>query len=70
MPDSGLNINKESFMKLSLKQQNCLLFSNQVTTLREIKKYRFQQKVMSVLLTVGFVAIACLFGLHGFAIGL
>ena len=63
--NNGLNIDKDEFMRMSLKQQNCVLFSNQAATLHEIRKYRFHQKVNTVIASIGLFGILILFKMHG-----
>jgi len=61
---NGLSIDKKTFMKMNVKQQNCILFSNQVITLKEIKKYRFHQRVNTVIMMIGIIGIGILFKMH------
>ena len=49
---NGLCIDEAEFMSLPQKKQMCVLYQNQVATLKAIKSYKFNQK-----LTVAWMAI-------------
>jgi len=65
MSDSnGLVLNEEAFMCMKQKEQMCVLYQNQVTTLKLIQGYKFTQKIQYVLLSAALAGIGILFKFH------
>jgi len=62
--ENGLSIDENEFMCLPAKKQMCVLYQNQVTTLKLIKGYKFTQKVQYVLLSAALAGIGILFKFH------
>jgi hypothetical protein len=52
-----LNCSKSEFMKMNTKNQMACLFENQAETLKQIKNYRFFQKVNMTLMALCFSAL-------------
>jgi hypothetical protein len=61
--ENGLNISENEFMKLPQKQQLCLLYKNQCTTLNLIESYKFHQKVQYVLISSCVGGVGVLFSI-------
>jgi len=61
---NGLMIDEEEFMALPAKRQMCVLYQNQVLTLKLIQGYRFNQKVQYVILTALVAGAVFLLKLH------
>lgn len=55
----GLTLEEEEFMRLKQKDQMCVLYKNQVATLKLVKGFRFHQKVqyISIALLTGGLGI-------------
>ena len=65
MTDSnGLVLNEEAFMCMKQKEQMCVLYQNQVTTLKLITGYKFHQKVQYVIMSLIFGGLGILFRLQ------
>ena len=65
---NGLSIDEKEFMSLPSKKQMCVLYQNQVTTLKLVQGYKFHQKVQYVLLSLVYGGLGILFSFHGVAI--
>ena len=65
MSDSnGLVLNEEAFMCMKQKEQMCVLYQNQVTTLKLIQGYKFTQKIQYTLLSAAIAGVGILFKLQ------
>ena len=62
--EEGLTVDENQFMCLPQKKQMCVLYQNQVTTLKLIQGYKFTQKVQYVLLSAALAGIGILFKLQ------
>jgi hypothetical protein len=60
----GLEIDEKEFMKLKTKEQNLVLFKNEVAILNQIKSYKFHQKVQYTTLTLVVAAVGVLIKIH------
>ena len=64
MPDCGLTITEKEFMHLPGKQQMCLLYQNQLTTMELIQGYKFYQKFVAAIGGVLVIGMGILFKLQ------
>ena len=60
MEGNGLVLNEKEFMCLKSKDQMCVLYQNQVTTLKLITGYKFHQKVQYVIMSLIFGGLGIL----------
>ena len=64
MEGNGLVLNEKEFMCLKSKDQMCVLYQNQVTTLKLIRGYKFTQKIQYILLSAAIAGVGILFKLQ------
>ena len=63
MTENGLSIDENEFMSLPAKRQMCVLYQNQVTTLKLIKGYKLYYKMTAVIGSVLVIGMGILFKL-------
>ena len=61
---NGLVISEREFLCLPTKEQNLLLYQNQVKTLQLIKGYKFWYKVYSIIMGSVLIGVGVLFKLQ------
>lgn len=54
---NGIQINKEEFMKMPVKEQNLVLFNNTEELKELVRGYRFHQRIQYVWLAVLTIAV-------------
>ena len=64
MSMNGLVIDEKEFMCLNSKKQMCVLYQNQVTTLKLVQGYKFHQKVQYVIMSLICGGLGILFRLQ------
>jgi hypothetical protein len=54
---NGLAIDEKEFMSLPQKKQMCVLYQNQVQTLKAIQSYKFNQKICLAWMAILTIAV-------------
>jgi hypothetical protein len=61
---NGLSLEEEEFMNLRQKDQMCVLYKNQVATLKAVRGYNFKYKVVTVSIALLSAGIVILLKMH------
>ena len=58
---NGLFIDEQEFMSLPAKKQMCVLYQNQLTTLKLIQGYKIYYKITTIVGSVLIIGVGILF---------